>query len=479
MAGRVKRVSAQEADDVDGTWDIPSHWTWQKIEDVAEINPKTSFGDLPATHPVPFIPMASVSEERGAIDASQRRDAATVQKGYTRFKSGDVIFAKIKPCMENGKIAIVPALPGGVAAGSTEFHVLRPNGIDPHFLFYFLVRRAYREEARRNMSGSAGQLRVSLDFLRNSPIPVPPPDEQHQVRTRIDALFSDIADGESALAEAREGMNTYRVSLLNATVTGELTAEWRRKNRHTETGVDLLRRILAEKEQTNPCLKKKMARLDSGTIAPAEPIFELPDGWAWTTVGELGRVTGGLTQNQKRQALETKLPFLRVANVYAGRLDLREVEMIGVQPSEVSRVRLEVGDLLIVEGTGSIDQIGRAALWDGSVPDCVHQNHLIKVRCLDSYLSHWIQAWLESPSGRFELEHVASSTSGLHTLSISKVSALRCPLPGREEMIAILAMLAGYRSDAEDHAGQIESIRGSVNGLRQSILSAAFRGELA
>ena len=476
MAGRAKHVSAQEADDVDGTWEIPSHWTWQKIEDVAEINPKTSLGDLPATHPVPFIPMASVSEESGAIDASQRRDAAAVQKGYTRFKSGDVIFAKITPCMENGKIAIVPALPDGVAAGSTEFHVLRPNGVDPHYLFYFLVRRAYREEARRNMSGSAGQLRVPLDFLRTSPIPVPPPDEQHQVCTRIGALFSDIADGEQALAEAREGLNTYRASLLNAAVTGELTAEWRRKNPPTETGADLLRRILADRRarwEADPRNEKKRYTEAPSTLSSDLPA--LPSGWIWSTVIQLSVLI--------RNGLSTKptgdgagIPILRISAVRPMEVDDTEIRWLKPR-TDVRGMRATNGDLLVTRYSGSPKYVGVGGIFRGDDP-IAYPDKLIRVVISgDEVLSSWVEMAINCGASRAFIELNTRTTAGQHGVSGETIGATPIPLPPECEMKQALASFRTRTLALNQSSEELPHVECGKN-LRQSILSAAFRGEL-
>ncbi len=109
----------------DGPRDLPEGWAWTALGLVAPVNPSTSFDDLSPSTNIPFIPMAAVAEETGKIDLSARRPLNEVSKGYVRFMEGDVIFAKITPCMENGKVAPVFGLPGGYAAGSTEFHVFR------------------------------------------------------------------------------------------------------------------------------------------------------------------------------------------------------------------------------------------------------------------------------------------------------------------------------------------------------------------
>ena len=102
--------------------------------------------------------------------------------------------------------------------------------------------------------------------------------------------------------------------------------------------------------------------------------------WHWTSVGELGDVSGGITKNSSKTNLPVTLPYLRVANVYANELRLDDIAEIGVTKAESARALLVKGDLLVVEGNGSIDQVGRVAVWSGRISPCLHQNHLIKVR---------------------------------------------------------------------------------------------------
>lgn len=153
-------------------------------------------------------------------------------------------------------------------------------------------------------------------------------------------------------------------------------------------------------------------------------------GGVWATVDQAAQAIGGLTKNPARGEIATRYPYLRVANVYADRLKLDDVKTIGVAESELKRVLLRAGDLLVVEGNGSADQIGRVAEWRGELTTCCHQNHLIKVRCDHdrACLPRWLLLWLLSPLGRRRVLDKASSTSGLYTLSLSKVRALPFPL---------------------------------------------------
>jgi len=166
-----------------------------------------------------------------------------------------------------------------------------------------------------------------------------------------------------------------------------------------------------------------------------------------------------------------------VANVYENRLALSDVQEIGATEAEAAATRLEAGDLLIVEGNGSLDQIGRVAMWNGELKNCLHQNHLIRWRAT-SVNPKFILYWLMSPAGRHALEKVASSTTGLHTLSISKVSSISVQVPARgeqDEIVRRIEALQGSLTTALDCWKRTQELATQLCG---AILSKAFSGEL-
>src|SRR5690606_15546627 len=138
-----------------------------ELGEVASLNPRTFGQDLQPESEVAFIPMASVEAESGLIDTSQRKTLSEVTgKSLTRFAEGDVLFAKITPCMENGKFAVAKGLKNASGIGSTEFHVIRcTQALDQTYLLHFLLQRATRQRAQAVMSGAVGQLRVPVAFL--------------------------------------------------------------------------------------------------------------------------------------------------------------------------------------------------------------------------------------------------------------------------------------------------------------------------
>lgn len=147
-------------------------------------------------------------------------------------------------------------------------------------------------------------------------------------------------------------------------------------------------------------------------------------------LSEVAIITGGLTKNSNRNTFETKMPYLRVANVFYNRLDLREILKIGVKEEEIEKTLLQAGDLLFVEGNGSIEQIGRVAIWDGSIAPILHQNHLIKARFNNEIIApEYALFYFMLQDGRQQIISKSVSTSGLNTLSVNKVSSLLLPIP--------------------------------------------------
>jgi type I restriction enzyme, S subunit len=156
-----------------------------RLGDICDINPKMP-KSLDDGELVSFLPMAAVSEE-GRIAFEEERTVAEVKKGYTYFERGDVLVAKITPCFENGKASRTISLSKPFGFGSTEFHVLRAaNDVVADFLFYKIWNSSFRELGAQNMTGSAGQKRIPVDFLKRLEIDLPSIEEQRRISAILD-----------------------------------------------------------------------------------------------------------------------------------------------------------------------------------------------------------------------------------------------------------------------------------------------------
>ena len=149
-------------------------WGLTTLGECCEVNPKRP-RNIDEELMVSFVPMPSVSED-GKIDCSNIKPYKEVRKGFTYFAENDVLFAKITPCMENGKGAVAKGLSGGIGSGSTEFHVLRPieGKSNPYWLYIITMFELFRVGARKVMTGTGGQLRVPVGYLSDFPISLPP-----------------------------------------------------------------------------------------------------------------------------------------------------------------------------------------------------------------------------------------------------------------------------------------------------------------
>lgn len=196
---------------------IPEDWDLKRGDELAIVNPRKETVDN-KNLPVSFIPMASVSEN-ARIVGTHIEPYSKVSKGFTSFKDGDIIIAKITPCFENGKGALADNLNNGLGFGSTEFHVMRTKfNVNPHFLFFHTVSYPFRKRGEANMTGSAGQKRVPTDFIKTYRILLPSLPEQR----KIAAVLSTCDRETELLREKLDVLREQKKGLMQQLLTGKV-----------------------------------------------------------------------------------------------------------------------------------------------------------------------------------------------------------------------------------------------------------------
>lgn len=363
-----------------------------------------------------------------------------------------------------------------------------PEGIEPNYLGWWL---RCQKNLLKELAGGTTFKEISKTTLKDVSFPLAPTNEQRRIVAAIEQQFTRLDAGIVALQQAREKLKRYRAALLKAAVEGKLTEAWRADHPDREPATILLERIL--KEQWARWESDQLAKMQARGITPKDDAWkkkyvepaapdtdklpELPKGWCWATVGQISQIQGGIQKQPSRAPRNNAFPYLRVANVFRGRLDLTNIEKMELFGDELEVLRLEVGDLLIVEGNGSRTEIGRSALWKGEIQDCVHQNHIIRVR-LCSVIPEYLDFYWNSPYGTERVTNVAASTTGLYTLSVSKIARLPVPLPSLAEQQEIVAEVERRLTIISELETTIESNLKRAERLRQVILREAFAGRL-
>jgi type I restriction enzyme S subunit len=239
-----KKSNKKDEHEINPPYQIPQNWRWVRLGDIVDINPsKKKLADIEDNQSCTFIPMPSVSDKTGEIENPEIREYAEVKKGYTFFLENDILFAKITPCMENGKTAIAKNLINGFGFGSTEFHVIRTNPyINTKLIYYLLRSKKFRMEAKKEMTGAVGQQRVPKSFLENYLFPLPPKAEQDKIVELLDKLY--VKEVEISKIETLEGkIDLLRQSILNKAFRGELGTN----DPTDEHAIELLKEVLKSK----------------------------------------------------------------------------------------------------------------------------------------------------------------------------------------------------------------------------------------
>ena len=474
--------------------DLPRSWALAPLGLLAEINPRALA--LPETElsPVHFVPMRAVNEEFGGIDVSARKPFGEVRKGYTAFHATDILFAKITPCMENGKMALVPTLDDGVGFGSTEFHVLRARtDVAPRWLAHFLSQAEFRKFARRHMTGTTGQLRVATPWLSATNLPLAPLAEQTRIVDKLEELLSDLDAGVAELKAAQKKLAQYRQSLLKAAVEGRLTEAWRAQHGEPEeSGAQLLARILRERRSRWEA--KQLAKFEAQGKAPlkgwqdkyplpatadATGLPSLPSGWVWASADQLtAECSYGTSVKCSYESNGT--PVLRIPNVARRELDFDDLKFANEPLHLAAPDYLDQGDVLVVRTNGSIGLVGRAAAIEAPLNGAFYfASYLLRLRAVETtVLPSWISAFLGSSPGRAWIEKRAASSAGQHNISLSTLLTVPIPLPPMvEQHEAIAAMRFALEVAAVSESDTATALHQSA-AQRKNILQAAFSGHL-
>ena len=384
--------------------EIPEGWEITRLKYLADFEPTCDTSYLTDESKITYTPMECVKnggfENRSALYGN-------LSHTLTPFQNGDIAMAKVTPCFENGNIAIMDNLFSGFGLGSSELFIFRPKSISTRYFFYWLQNKAFVARACSTMTGTGGLKRISPSFIRNCPVHCPSTDEQTKISDYLDAKCSEIDD---LLTSVRSSIEEYK-KLKQAVITQTITKGVRSEREMKDSGV--------------------------------EWIGEIPKEWRKTQLRHCATIKSGITlgKSYSKDTILIERPYLRVANVQGGYVDLNDLATIEVTPDEDLKYRLHSGDVLMTEG-GDRDKLGRGCVWHGEIEPCLHQNHVFAVQTNETILlPEFLEYLTASDVGRSYFDVTAIKTTNLACTSSSKVLAFTIPLPPIEEQIEIVSFI--------------------------------------
>jgi type I restriction enzyme S subunit len=387
------------------------------ISEVAEVNP--SFPKTENFAPdslVSFLPMAAVSES-GEIVSQDERPFGEVSKGYTYFAEGDVLMAKITPCMENGKATFVQNLKHPAGFGSTEFHVLRPGSeIDGKYLFYMIWNPLFRKVAGRNMTGTAGQKRVPSSFLRDSQISLPTLPEQKRIAAILDKADSIRRKRQEAVRLTEELLSSTFLDMFGD-------------------------------PETNP-KSVKVVQLSEITTRITDGVHQKPN---YTTVG---------------------VPFISVKDITTGTLKFDNCKFVSLEDHQMftRRCKAEQHDILYTKVGATY---GRPAIVDTDQEFSLYVSVCLikpKRNLVDSF---YLNAVLGTKAIKRQADQRIKGI-GVPDLHLDQIQKLLIPLPEMEEQREFARRVATIEKLRTSHIDALSAL----DTLFNSLMQRTFNGEL-
>jgi type I restriction enzyme, S subunit len=430
---------------------LPHSWRWTRLLDIGEISPRNDVADEEIAA---FIPMSGVSQVHNGELISEARLWGEIKKGFTHFANGDVVIAKITPCFENGKAAIIAGLdnPNGVGAGTTELHVFRPihSGILASYIYIFLRSPFFVFEGERNMTGTAGQKRLPTEYFAGRAFPLPPTKEQARIVAKVDKLMhlcDKLAAQQQALIKA-----TYQSRLAvfenfaTATTVADFSQAWAR----VESSLAYWANDPAAAHDLRNAINSIAFRgLLTAEFPPdlAEMVPEfmasLPNDWKWETLGSLAEYITSGSRGWKEYISASGDTFIRSQDIKQDALVFENRAFVTLpDKAEGKRTRVQTGDILLTITGGNVGKCAQVPQLDCNA---YVSQHVALLRLNNPAQSDFIHYWMTSTYGgrRFLARFIYGDKPGLN---LKQVASVPVPLPPPEIQLKIVLELRRYKT---------------------------------
>ncbi|WP_037362714.1 restriction endonuclease subunit S [Selenomonas ruminantium] len=409
---------------------VPENWCWVRLDKLYRVNPKNenTDDDMRAS----FISMANIDGGMASNFTYEIQPWKQAKKGHTQMADGDVAFAKISPCFENRKSMIVEGLENGIGGGTTELIILRQPNVNKKYTFWLVSTEEFISKGRTTYSGTVGQQRISMDFVKNYPVPLAPLKEQSRIVARIESLFAKLDEAKEKIQEVLDGADLRRAAILHQAFTGKLTEKWRRENGVSDDS----------RETSN--VKSICNSLKYGTA--------------------------------KKSVQDGDVAVLRMGNLQNGEIDWGSLVYSNDQ-DDIEKYSLKDGDVLF-NRTNSAELVGKTSIYRGERP-AIYAGYLIKLDYKrDKIIGDFFNYMLNSPKAKEYCNKVKTDGVNQSNINAKKIGAFEFDVPTILEQQEIVRLLDNLLSREQSTVTACEEALTTIDTLKKSILARAFRGEL-
>lgn len=423
--------------------DVPGHWTGKRLRDCVEGCSNGVWGDEPdgGDDDIPVIRVADFDRDRRqVVEYETLRKVESSQRGSRGLVPSDMLMEK-SGGGEQQPVGMVVSYFGPEGAVCSNF-VARMRSREDVVSRFMVYLHAYLYASRvTNISvkQTTGIQNLDSTAYLSEACFVPPPDEQ--------LAIADYLDTETARIDTLIHEKDELIGLLKEARSG------------------------------------RISELISGDGLPGNPTGDpwaphLPNDWQFKRLKHLAQVRSGLAKGKDSGGNATvELPYLRVANVQEGRLDLREISTMPVEVDAVERFSLVEGDVLMNEG-GDYDKVGRGAVWTGEISPCLHQNHVFAVRPVERDLSEWLSAITQTRYAKFYFMNNAKQSTNLASISQATVKELPILLPPKAQRDALLGTLEAELAAFDDLIAHTHDEITLLKELRAATIADAVLGRV-
>jgi len=440
---RFKAYLAHKDSGVEWLGKIPAHWATKRLKFVTQRRHRDgTLSALPPDTEVSFVPMEAIGEN-GGLDLSRTRSISDVSAGYTFFRDGDILVAKITPCFENGKGALANGLVNGIGFGTTELYVLRPTAdLENRFLYYISMTDAFRRLGVAEMSGAGGQKRIPDSFISDFRQCVPTIAEQREISYFLDKKTAEIDTLVAKNERLIELLHERRMSLITRAVTKGLDAHVSMR----DSGVEWLGQIPAHWEVQR--LKNGTSKIGSGKTPSGGAEVYVPNG----------------------------VIFLRSQNVHFDGLLLDDVAFIDEQvDAEMAPSRVNDGDVLL-NITGA--SLGRCCVAQLNGMRANVNQHVCVIRPKATrYVPTFLANALSSPAVQAQ---IFASEDGISrdALNFEQIAELEICHPPLAEQRRIASFLERKTAEIDSLVGKIRQAIGYLRELRSGLIADVVTGKV-